>query len=160
MLGRITENGEASVPFPVTTGVKQGYVLAPTLFSLLLAQMLDSTLSQSTVRVNIHYQYDGNFFNLCRLQSHTKASQVTVRDYLFADDCALAAHFEKHLQELANCFTSAAKAFGLTVSIKKTAQAAGPKHHSVHRTSPWMVRPWTTLMFSSTLAVPLTLQPI
>ena len=120
MLGRVIENGEASVPFPVTTGVKQGCVLAPTLFSLLFAQMLDSALSQSTVGVNIHYQYDGDFFNLRRLQSRTKASQVTVRDFLFADDCALAAHSEKDLQELANCFASASKAFGLTVSIKKT----------------------------------------
>ena len=111
---------EASVPFPVTTGVKQGCVLAPTLFSLLFAQMLDSALSQSTVGVNIHYRYDGDFFNLRHLQSRTKASQVTVRDFLFADDCALAAHSEKDLQELANCFASAAKAFGLTVSIKKT----------------------------------------
>ena len=99
---------------------KQGCVLAPILFSLLFAQMLDSALSQSTVGVNIHYQYDGDFFNLHRLQSRIKVSHVTVRDFLFADDCALAAHSEKDLQELANCFPSASKAFGLTVSIKKT----------------------------------------
>ena len=104
----------------MTTGVKQGCVLAPTLFSLLFAQMLDSALSQSTVGVNIHYQYDGDFFNLHHLHSHTKASQVTVHDFLLADDCALAAHPEKDLQELANCFMSAAKAFDLAVSIKKT----------------------------------------
>ena len=107
MLGSVIENGEASVPFPVTTGVKQGCVLAPTLFSLLFAQMLDSALSQGTIGVNIHYRYDGDFFNLRRLQSRTKASQVTVRDFLFADDCALAAHFENDLQELANCFATA-----------------------------------------------------
>ena len=114
------ENGEASIPFPVTTGLKQGCVLAPTLFSLLFAQMLDFALSQSTVGVSIHYWYDGDFFNLSRLQSRTKASQVTVRDFLFADDCALAANSEKDLQELAICFMSAAKACGLTVSKKKT----------------------------------------
>ena len=49
--------------------------------------------------------------------------QVTpamVRDFLFADDCALAAHSDIDLQELADCFATAAKIFGLTVSIKKT----------------------------------------
>ena len=119
-IGRVIENGEASVPFPVTTVVKQGCVLVPTLFSLLFAQMLDSVLSQSNVGVSIHYQYDGDFFNLRCLQSRTKTSQVTVHDFLLANDCALVAHSEKDLQELANCFASAAKAFGLTVSIKKT----------------------------------------
>ena len=119
MLGRVIENGEALIPFPVTTSVKQGCVLAPTLFSLLFAQMLDSALSQSTVGVNIHYRYDGDFFNLLHLQSRIKASQITVRAFL-ADDCALAAHSKKDLQELANWFASATKAFGLTVSIKKT----------------------------------------
>ena len=43
-----------------------------------------------------------------------------MRDFLFADDCALAAHSEVDLQELADCFATAAKMFGLTVSIKKT----------------------------------------
>ena len=43
-----------------------------------------------------------------------------MRDFLFADDCALAAHSKEDIQELADCFATAAKAFGLTVSIKKT----------------------------------------
>ena len=43
-----------------------------------------------------------------------------MRDFLFADDCALAAHSEVDLQELADCFATAATSFGLTVSIKKT----------------------------------------
>ena len=34
MMARVIENGDVSDPFPVTNGVKQGCVLAPTLFSL------------------------------------------------------------------------------------------------------------------------------
>ena len=34
MMARVVENGDVSDPFPVTNGVKQGCVLAPTLFSL------------------------------------------------------------------------------------------------------------------------------
>ena len=120
MLGRIIENGAASDPFPVSNGVKQGCVLAPTLFSLLFAQMLAAALSQTEAGVKIHYRTDGNFFNLRRLKSRTKVTRATVRDFLFADDCALAAHSEEDLQKLADCFATAAKMFGLTVSIKKT----------------------------------------
>ena len=46
--------------------------------------------------------------------------EALVRDFLFADDCALAAHPEQDLQCLADCFSTAAEAFGLRVSIKKT----------------------------------------
>ena len=120
MFCRVIENGEASDPFPVSNGVKQGCVLAPTLFSLLFAQMLSAALSQTEAGVKIHYRTDGDVFNLRRLKSYTKVTRAIVQDFLFADDCALAAHSEVDLQELADCFATAAKSFGLTVSIKKT----------------------------------------
>ena len=120
MFCRVIENGDASDPFPVSNGVKQGCVLAPTLFSLLFAQMLSVALSQTETGVTIRYRTDGDFFNLRRLKAYTKVTRATVRDFLFADDCALAAHSEVDLQELADCFATAARSFGLTVSIKKT----------------------------------------
>ena len=43
-----------------------------------------------------------------RLKSYTKVTRAIVRDFLFADDCALAAHSEVDLQELADCFATAA----------------------------------------------------
>ena len=82
--------------------------------------MLSAALSQTEAGVKIHYHTDGDFFNLHRLKSYTKVTRAIVRDFLFADDRALAAHSEVDLQELADCFATAAKSFGLTVSIKKT----------------------------------------
>ena len=120
MFCRVIENGDTYDPFPVSNGVKQGCVLAPTLFSLLFAQMLSAALSQTEAGVKIHYCTDGDFFNLRRLKSYTKVAQAIVQDFLFADDCTLAAHSEVDLQELADCFATAARIFGLTVSIKKT----------------------------------------
>ena len=35
ILARVQNDGEFSYPFPVTNGVKQGCVLAPTLFSMM-----------------------------------------------------------------------------------------------------------------------------
>ena len=41
-------------------------------------------------------------------------------ELLFADDCALLAHTEVALQNLVDHFSEASKAFGLTISLKKT----------------------------------------
>ena len=43
-----------------------------------------------------------------------------VIELLFADDCALLAHSEEDLQRTVNHFAEATKAFGLTISLKKT----------------------------------------
>ena len=120
MMARVIENGDVSEPFPVTNGVKQGCVLAPTLFSLLFAEMLAAALAQTSAGIGIRYRTDGRFFDLRRLKANTKVHEALVRDFLFADDCALAAHTEEDLQCLADCLSSATKAFGLTISIKKT----------------------------------------
>ena len=120
MMARVIENGDVSNPFPVTNGVKKGCVLAPTLFSLLFAEMLSAALSKTSAGITIRYRTDGRFFDLRRLKAHTKVREALVRDFLFADDCAMAAHSEEDLQCLADCFSAAAKAFGLTISIKKT----------------------------------------
>ena len=40
MQARVQNDGEFSEPFEVTNGVKQGYVMAPTLFSMMSSAML------------------------------------------------------------------------------------------------------------------------
>ena len=120
MMARIVENGDVSDPFPVSNGVKQGCVLAPTLFSLMFATMLFCALSKTDAGITIRYRYDGRFFDLRRLKAKTKVLEALVRDFLFADDCALSALNEAELQELATSLAEAAKAFGLTISLRKT----------------------------------------
>ena len=68
----------------------------------------------------ICYRTEGHFLDLRRLKANTKVQEALVRDFLFTDDCALAARSEEDLQCLADCFSTAAKALGLTISIKKT----------------------------------------
>ena len=119
MIARVIDNGDVSDLFPVTSGVKQGCVLAPALFSLLFAEMLSAGLAKTSAGTMIRYRTDGRFFDLRRLKANTRVQEALVRDFLFADDCALAAHSEEDLQCLADCFSTAAKAFGLQISIKK-----------------------------------------
>ena len=46
MLARVQKDGEFSNPFPVTNGVKQGCVLAPTLISMRFSAMLTAAFQE------------------------------------------------------------------------------------------------------------------
>ena len=51
MEARVKYNGEFSELFPVTNGVKQGCVLAPTLFSMLFSAMLTDAFRDENVGI-------------------------------------------------------------------------------------------------------------
>ncbi|KAL8620088.1 hypothetical protein ACOMHN_015370 [Nucella lapillus] len=118
MVPRVIKNDDVSDPFPVTNGIKQGRILAPTFFSLLFAEMLSAALYKTSTGITICYRDDGRFFDLRRLKA-TKVDVALVCDFLFADDCVLTAHSEDDRQCLPDCFSAAAKVFGLAISIKK-----------------------------------------
>ncbi len=121
--GQIRLNGDLSEPFPITNGVKQGCVLAQTLFSIFFSMMLKKAmevLDDDDDGVYVRYRMDGSLFNLRRLQAHTKTLEQLILDLLFADDAALVAHTEQALQRLTSCFADACRLFGLEVSLKKT----------------------------------------
>ena len=120
MQARVQENGETSDSFPVKNGVKQGCVLAPTLFSILFAAMLLDAFRDFDRGVYIQFRTDGKLFNLRRLQAKTKIYEALLREFLFADDCALAAHCHEDIQCIADRFAAACERFGLTISLGKT----------------------------------------
>ena len=120
MKGTVSYDGEASEPFPMQSGVKQGCVLAPTLFGIFFSLLLNFAFGQSTEGVHLHTRSDGKLFNLKRLRAKTKIRKVLIREMLFADDAALSSHTEEDLQRLMDRFSHACKEFGLTISIKKT----------------------------------------
>ena len=66
------------------------------------------------------YRLDGSLFDLRRLTAKTKTQERLLLEALFADDCALMAHNEHHLQVIVDVFYEAAKHFGLTISLSKT----------------------------------------
>ena len=120
MKGTISYDGEASEPFPMHSGVKQGCVLAPTLFGIFFSLLLKFAFEQSTEGVHLHTRSNGKLFSLARLRAKTKVRTVLIREMLIADDAALSSHTEEDLQRLMDRFSHACREFGLTVSIKKT----------------------------------------
>ena len=120
MQARVQDSGESSEPFPVTNGVKQGCVLAPTLFSLMFSAMLTDAFDGTSTGIGIKWRFDGSVFNLRRLQAKTKVQSDTINDLLFADDAALNATSEANMQHSVDKFSDACDNFGLTISTKKT----------------------------------------
>jgi hypothetical protein len=120
MKGTVQFNGSSSEPFDIRSGVKQGCVLAPTLFGIFFALVLKHAFGSATEGIYLRTRSDGGLFNLARLKAKTKVREVLIRDMLFADDAAVASHTQQELQSLMNCFSQACKDFGLTISLKKT----------------------------------------
>ena len=121
MQASVSVEGEASRAFQVSNGVKQGCVLAPTLFSIMFSGMLMIAFQDDIDSIAVDWRTDGGgLFNLARLRAETKVHHDFVRDFLFADDCALNADSKDAMQRSMDKLSAACDAFGLTISIKKT----------------------------------------
>ena len=145
MKGSVLYDGSSSDSFPINNGVKQGCVLAPTLFGNFFSLLLSYAFDSSKDGVYLHTRSDGKLFNLARLRSKTKVRTVLIREMLFADDAALVTHTEDALQRLGDRFADACKQFGLTISLKRPTSAykvSVPPPPSESATSPWKL--WTT----------------
>ena len=119
--GTVQSNGSSSEPFEIRRGVKQGCVLAPTLFGIFFGLLLKHAFDTTTTEgIYLRTRSDGRLFNLARLRAKTTVRKVLIRDMLFADDAAVATHTQEELQSLVDCFSQACKDFGLTISLKKT----------------------------------------
>ena len=120
MRSTVCYNGTTSEAFPVSSGVKHGCVLAPTLFGIFFSMLDQHAFNDCSEGVHIHTKADGNLYNIARLRPKTKVAKVLIRELLFADDAALTSHSEGGLQQLVTCFSPACREFGLTINLKKT----------------------------------------
>ncbi|XP_048485578.1 uncharacterized protein LOC105392632 [Plutella xylostella] len=115
----VAVDGEQSNFFPVTCGVKQGCVLAPTLFALYFAVVVKEVLQTVSEGVRIRFR-TGNLFNLVRLKARTKVSHALITEIMYADDLCFLAESPDGLQQLMSSFHQACCKFGLKISVKKT----------------------------------------
>jgi len=120
MKARFTFNGTLSDEISIDNGVKQGDILAPTLFSIYFSALLSYAFSDCDSGVYIKFRTTRKLFNLRRFEAKTKVCDALVRELLYADDADFVAHSETEMQLMMDRFSHACDAFGLTISIKKT----------------------------------------
>ena len=140
---QVKHNGSLSGSFPISNGVKQGCILARTLFSIFLSIILREAKEDLPDGIYIRFRTDGSLFNLRRVLARTKTIEELITKLLFADDCALLALTEEVRQDIVNRFSDAAKNFGLTTSPEKIEvlyqppprEAYSPPHISIDGTS-------------------------
>uniref|UniRef100_A0A803TRR0 ribonuclease H n=1 Tax=Anolis carolinensis TaxID=28377 RepID=A0A803TRR0_ANOCA len=116
----LDSNGSQSDSFKVESGVKQGCVIAPTLFSIFITMILHLVDGKLPTGVEIIYWTDGKLFNLSRLKAKTKVTTTSVIELQYADDNVVCAHSEEGLQATLNTFAEAYEKLGLSLNIEKT----------------------------------------
>ena len=134
----------SSQPFTITSGVKQGCVLAPTLFGIFFSTPLQYAFQDSQEGVFLHTRSDGKLFNLARLRAKTRVKTILICELLFVDDAALVSYTAEELKELLNRFSHACKEFGPYDQHKKTkvmGQDVDYPLMSLLMAQPWMS--WT-----------------
>ena len=70
----VRNDGEFSKPFGVTNEVKQGCLMAPTLFSMMFPVMLKDAFQDSDTGFPISYRFDSNLFNLTKMKAKPKGA--------------------------------------------------------------------------------------
>ena len=119
MNASVLVDGDSTDKFEVKTGVKQGCVLAPTLFSIFLTAVLELVKQHMPNGVKIRYRMD-DIFNIRRLRAKTKTKSLTVCELQYADDNAILANTKEDLQNTMDAFNAAYTQLGLKLNIKKT----------------------------------------
>ncbi|BHF68168.1 hypothetical protein SprV_0301120000 [Sparganum proliferum] len=118
--------------FAVTNGVKQGCVLAPISFSLMLFAMPMDAYRDERPRIRIAHRTDGHIFNSRRMMARTRLSTPTVYDLPFADDCELNSTIEMDMQRSMDVLAAGCANFGLTINAGKTLVMHQPSPNTQH----------------------------
>jgi hypothetical protein len=142
-------NGTKSEKFRIETGLRQGDVMAPTLFNIyfsMIIQVMEKRLAETMEKMNkdhigVKIMYDTSVQCWEQKKKTTGVRDIVIRtskgdkwrnkknknmsfydlwNLLFADDAALVSTSKIDLQIIVSLFNEIAEAFGLSVSIKKT----------------------------------------
>ncbi|BHF79474.1 hypothetical protein SprV_0702259400 [Sparganum proliferum] len=112
MMARVMDNGAVSEAFAVTNGVKQGCVLAPTLFSLMFSAMLMDAHRDERPGIRIAYGANGQLVNHRRMHFQSRIFTTT-------EGCALNATSEGQMQRSTNLFPAARDNFSLVINTER-----------------------------------------
>ena len=132
---RVQNDEEFSEPFEVTNRVKQGCVMAPTLFSMIFSAMLMNAFQDSDTGFPIRHRFDGNIFNLRRLQAKTKVQTDVLDELLYADDMVNNASSDaKKMQIAIDQVSQSCDNYDLTIQSTQKRQRLYTNQHLENRT--------------------------
>lgn len=117
---RIIIDGHLSEEVAVDNGVKQGDILAPSLFSLFLTAVLWYAFRNCDIGVYFHFRTTGKVLNLRRFNAKSLIHDNVVRELLYADDADILTHSEHEMQLAIDRFAEACSYFGLKINTDKT----------------------------------------
>ena len=89
------------------------------LFSMMFSAMLMDVFQDSNTGFPITYRFDGNIFNLRRLQVKTKVQTDVLDELLYADDINKDASSEAKMQRAMDQVTQSCDYYDLTISKKR-----------------------------------------
>ena len=108
--------GRVSGEFGITTGVRQGDVLAPTLFNLFFDSVIASTLAQYPhCGVRMLYHLGDELVGSRKIMR----GSVLIQDLEYADDMALVSDSMDALEEVLRSLDAVCSGVGLSISSKK-----------------------------------------
>ena len=122
-------DGNMSSEFEVKSGVKQGCVLAPTLFGIFFALLLKHAFKSTRDGVYLHSRSDVRLFNISRLRTKTKSRKVTIRDLLFADDAVLVSQTARRAPETNGQVLRPLRPFSVSQSAERRPRSWDKDHH-------------------------------
>ena len=129
MWGTVQHDGNVSKLFKILDGINQGCVLAPTIFGIFFSLLFKQTCGTAEEGIDLHTRTGRKLFSPSRLKAKTKVKKIILRDMLFADNAAVAAHNPSQLPYLMNRFANAYTAFGLTISLNKKNKSLSTSNH-------------------------------
>ncbi|XP_062924161.1 uncharacterized protein LOC134356870 [Mobula hypostoma] len=122
--------------FQVRSGVKQGCVIAPTLFAIFVATIIHIIKDDLPPGIEIVYRTDGRLFNLAHLKSKIKTSTNSLIEFQYADDNSVGALSENHLQQFLTAFNCAYTKLRLAINSRKTQIIYQPSPIETNRIEP------------------------
>ena len=117
MKAEVTVNGQLSPDFEVKNGLRQGCVVAPSLFNLYFNLVINQWQKKcADFGVDILYKCSGKLVG----ERTRKPDRLKISELLFADDAAAVSTSRRSMEAAAKALEGLISAWGLTLNIQKT----------------------------------------
>ncbi|VDL93845.1 unnamed protein product [Schistocephalus solidus] len=120
----VTDKGAVPEELALTDRVTQGRILTANPFGLMHFSMLVDAYRDDYPEIFITSRTNGTLLNSRCMQASARISRTSIRDLLFADDCAPRTASEGHMQRNMDPFAAGCAKFSLTTQSEKQPTAA------------------------------------